>query len=259
MKLIVLVKQVPDTGESRLLNLETGLLERGATEALSDEISERALETALQMKDQDSSIEVVALTVGADASEKSLRKALSMGADRAIHVMDDLLEGSDMLQTAKTIAAAIEREGFDLVLAGNQSTDGKGGMVPAMISEILGVPLLSDLSDLEVADGAVSGSLRTEHSELQLSATCPAVATVTEQMDEARFPSFKGIMAAKKKTLEKLSLSDLGVQAGPAYAPVRSVMVSATAAPPKQTGPKLEDDEQAVSKLVDFLEAKHLL
>lgn len=259
MKIIVLVKQVPDTGETRLLDLDTGILDRGATEAIPDEITERALECALQLKDADSSVEVVALSVGSNEAEKTLRKALSIGADRAIHVVDDMLVGSDMLQTAKTLAAAIEREGFDIVLAGNQSTDGKGGMVPAMVSEMLSVPLLADLGDLTVADGTVSGSLRTEHNELQLSASYPAVATVTERVGEARFPSFKGIMAAKKKPMDKLSLSDLQLQAGPTYAPVRSVMVSAVAAPPKQTGPKVQDDEQAVTKLVDFLESKHLI
>lgn len=259
MKLIVLVKQVPDTGESRLLDLETGILDRAATEAIPDEITERALECALQLKDADSSVEVVALSVGAGEAEKSLRKALSMGADRAIQVTDDSLVGSDMLQTAKTLAAAIEREGYDIVMAGNQSTDGKGGMVPAMVSELLGVPLLPDLGQIEVADGAVSGSLRTEHSEVNLSANYPAVLTVTERSAEARFPTFKGIMAAKKKPLDKVDLSGLGIQAGPAYAPSRSVMVSAEAAPPKQTGPKLQDDDQAVAKLVDFLESKHLI
>ena len=259
MKLIVLVKQVPDTGETRWLNLETGILDRAATEAIPDEITERALECALRLKDADSSTEVVVLSVGAHEAEKSLRKAMSMGADRAIQVVDDALEGSDMLQTAKTLAAAIKREGFDIVLAGNQSTDGKGGMVPAMVAELLEVPLLSDLSSFAVADGEVSGTVRTELNELQLSASYPAVAAVTERVAEARFPTFKGIMAAKKKTLEKVSLADLGIQAGPAYAPQRSVMVSAVAAPAKQTGPKLNDDDESVGKLVDFLESKHLL
>lgn len=259
MKLIVLVKQVPDTGETRLLNLETGILDRAATEAIPDEITERALECALQMKDEDSSVEVIALSAGDADAEKSLRKALSMGADRAIQVVDGTLAGSDMLQTAKVLAAAIKREEFDLVIAGNQSTDGKGGMVPAMIAEMLGRPVLTDLSEFSVEGGEVTATMRTEQHELQLAAPCPAVLSVTERAAEARFPSFKGIMAAKKKPLDKLTLDDLGIQAGPAYAPNRSVMVSAAAAAPKQTGPKLEDDEQAVAKLVDFLESKHLV
>lgn len=259
MKFVVLAKQVPDTGETRTLDAETGLLDRSATEVLPDEITERALELALRAKDADNSVEVVVLTVGPEGSQTTLRKMLSMGADRAVHVVDETLAGSDMLQTAKVLAATLRREGFDIVLAGNQSTDGRGGLVPAMVAELLDVPLLSDLNSFGVEGTQVTGTMRTENSEIQLTADYPAVVSVTERVAEARFPSFKGIMAAKKKPTDKLSLTDLGIQAGPAYAPVRSVMVSASGAPPKQTGPKFIDDGTAVAKLVDFLDSRHLL
>jgi electron transfer flavoprotein beta subunit len=259
MKFVVLAKQVPDTGETRTLDAETGLLDRAATEALPDEITERALELALRAKETDGTVEVVVLTVGPEGSQTTLRKMLSMGADRAVHVVDDTLAGSDMLQTAKVLAAALKHEGFDVVLAGNQSTDGRGGLVPAMVAELLDVPLLSDLSSFGIDGTQLSGTMRTDTSEIQLVADYPAVVAVTERVAEARFPSFKGIMAAKKKPTDKLTLSDLGIQAGPAYAPVRSVMVSAAGAPPKQTGPKFDDDGAAAAKLVDFLESRHLL
>ena len=254
-----MAKQVPDTGETRTLDAETGLLDRAATETLPDEITERALELALRAKDADGSTEIVVLTVGPDGTQTTLRKMLSMGADRAMHIADDSLAGADMLQTAKVLGAALKHEGFDIVLAGNQSTDGRGGMVPAMIAEMLDVPLLSDLSSFGVEGTQVTGTMRTDTSEIELTADWPAVVAVTEGVVEARFPSFKGIMAAKKKPTAKLSLSDLGIQAGPAYAPVRSVMVSAAGAPPKQTGPKFVDDGSAAAKLVDFLESRHLI
>lgn len=258
MKFVVLVKQVPDTGDTRRLDLQTGLLDRAASDLIPDEITERALECALRVKDADSSTEVVAMSVGPEEAEKSIRRLLAMGADRGVHIVDGSLVGSDMLQTAKVIAAAIRNEGFDVVLAGNQSTDGRGGMIPAMVAELLGVPGMPDLDTFEVVDGTVRGSLRTLHGDVRLEAAVPMVASVTERAAEARFPTFKGIMSAKKKVVEKLSLSDLGVQAGPAYAPVRSVMISAATAPSKQAGITVVDDGSAAAQLADFLESKNL-
>jgi electron transfer flavoprotein beta subunit len=259
MKYVVLVKQVPDTGETRRLDPETGLVDRTASEAVPDEITERALECALRAKDADSSTEVVVLTVGPDGAEKSIRRALAMGADRGVHVVDDSLPGADMLQTAKVLAAALQHEGFDVVLTGNQSTDGRGGMVPTMVAELLDVPGMPDLDAFEVAEGLARGTLRTEREDLRLEATTPVVASVTERAAEARFPSFKGLMSAKKKTINRLGLTDLGIQAGPAYAPVRSVMVSAVTAPPKQAGVTVVDDGSAAAQLVEFLESKQLI
>ena len=259
MKFVVLVKQVPDTGEVRKLDLQTGLLDRAASDLIPDEITERALECALRVKDADNSTEVVVLSVGPEESEKAIRRLLAMGADRGVHIVDGSLAGADMLQTAKVIAAAIQQEGFDIVLAGNQSTDGRGGMIPSMVAELLGVPGMPDLDAFEVSDGTVRGSLRTTEGDVRLAAPVPAVVAVTERAAEARFPTFKGIMSAKKKTVDKLSLADLGIQAGPAYAPVRSVMVSAVTAPPKQTGITVVDDGSAAAQLAEFLESKHLL
>lgn len=259
MKILVLAKHVPDTADPRLLDAETGLLDRGASDFIPDEITERALECALQVKDQDSSVEVVVLTMGPADAEKSVRRLLAMGADRAVHVLDDALVGSDMFQTARALSAAVDQEKPDVVLAGNQSTDGRGGMVPAMVGELLGMPVLPDLEGVEISADTVRGTFRTEASTVSVESSTPVVASVTERAGEARFPSFKGIMAAKKKPVDQKSLETLGVQAGPAYAPVRSVMVSAAGAPAKQAGTIVTDDGTAVTQLVDFLASKHLI
>lgn len=255
MKIVVLAKQVPDTNSDRKLNLTTGLAERAASEPVPDEINERALESALKYKDTAAGAEVVVLTMGAEVT-KSVRKLLSMGADSAFVVEDSSLAGADMIQTAKVLAAALQKIGFDLVLAGNESTDGRGGITPAMVSEILGLPLLPSLDEVSIAADSVSGVVQVDGGSLSLTAPLPAVASVTERSAEARFPNFKGIMQAKKKPLTVWSLADLGVEVGPA---ARSVMVSAVERPAKQAGPKVADDGTAARQLVDFLAANRLL
>ena len=259
MKLIVLAKQVPDSGGTRKLDPETGILDRTATEAVPDEITERALECALQVKDQNTAVEVVVLTVGPVGAENSIRQLLAMGADRAVHIVDDSLMGADMLQTARVITAALEKERFDLVLAGDQSTDGRGGMLPSIVAGFLDVPILPDLEEIDITQESVRGSMKTETSELRLESAFPAVAAVTERVAEARFPNFKGIRAAKKKPVEVLSLSDLGCEVDPINSSTRSVMVSAIPAQPKSGGTKLIDDGTSVEQLAAFLESKHLI
>ncbi|TFH98713.1 electron transfer flavoprotein subunit beta/FixA family protein [Micrococcus lylae] len=256
MKFLVLVKHVPSTDEPRHLSGETGLLDRDSIDFVAEELTERALEAAVQAKGEDASAEIVVLTVAPEAAEKTMRHMLALGADRAVHVCDESLAGSDMLQTARVIAAAVEKESPDVVLGGTWSTDGRGGMVPAMVAELLGLPVLPDLDSLTVADGTASGTCRTGEQDLTLEAPLPVVVFVTERVAEPRFPNFKGIMAAKKKPLERLSTEDLGLKAGPAHAPVRSVMVSASEAPAKEAGTVIVDDGQAAAKIVEFIEAR---
>jgi electron transfer flavoprotein beta subunit len=259
MKIVVLAKQVPDTWSERKLDLGTGLLDRAASEPVPDEINERALENALAYKDSAKDTEVVVLAMGPQDAEKSLRKLLSMGADSAVLVSDPALAGADMVQTARVLAAAIAKVGaVDVVLAGNEATDGRGGMVPAMVAEILGVPVLPGLDQVDLAAGKVSGTARVDGGTLELESGLPAVVSVTEKSAEARFPNFKGIMAAKKKALHTWSLTELGIAAGPEAASVRSVMVSATARPPKAAGPKVADDGTAAAQLAEFLLANRL-
>lgn len=259
MKIVVLAKQVPDTWSDRKIDLESGMLDRAASEPVPDEINERALEAALQFKDANKGAEIVVISMAPENATKTVRKLLSMGGDSAALVSDSSLVGSDMTQTAQVLAAAIQKSGADLVMAGNEATDGRGGMVPAMVAEILGWPVLPGLDEVEIVVDSVQGVAQVDGGALQLSSGYPAVVSVTEKAAEARFPNFKGIMAAKKKPLESWSLAALGIQAGPEAATVRSVMVSAAARPPKKTGPKVADDGTAAAQLAEFLVANRLV
>ena len=255
MKIIVLVKQVPDTAEERRLDPATGRLDRDATERVADEINERALEVALRRKDADKKTEVVVMTMGPADAAQALRKALSMGADSAVHVVDDGLLGADIAQTAVALAAAANQVGFDLLVAGNESTDGRGGVVPAMIAEHLGLPLLPSLNTVEIDGESVTGEVGIEDGTLTVRASQPAVISVTERVAEARFPNFKGIMTAKRKPLATMTLSDLGLQAGsPA-----TVVVATSERPARAAGKKIYDDGNAGSELAEFLAAGRLI
>jgi len=259
MKIVVLAKQVPDTWSDRKIDLETGMLDRQASDPVPDEINERALETALQYKEANSGVEIVVVSMGPEGVTDSIRKLLSMGADSAIVVTDPSLAGSDIGQTARVLAAAIEKVDPQLVLAGNEATDGRGGMVPAMVAQLLDWPVMPGLDDVELTAHEVSGSAGVDGARLSLSAELPAVVSVTEKSAEPRFPNFRGIMQAKKKPMETWSLSELGLDAGPESAAVRSVMVAADARPPKQAGPKVVDDGTGASQLADFLVTNRLV
>lgn len=255
MKIVVLVKQVPDTAEDRKLHLATGQLDRESADNVIDEINERALESALRIKDANKETEVVAMTMGPDEASQALRKALSMGADSAVHVLDDSLDGADAGRTAATLAAALRSTGFDVVLAGNESTDGRAGVVPAMVAEHLQLPLLGSLISAEIADGAVSGIRQGEGGTVNVHAGLPAILTVTERFPEARFPNFKGILTAKRKTVATLSASELEVPANAS----RTVVVSTVERPPRAAGRKLIDDGTAANELAEFLVANRLV
>lgn len=253
MKIIVLAKQVPDTWSDRKIDLETGLLAREVSEPVPDEINERALECALQFKDANSDTDIVLVSMARDDADKTLRNLLSMGADSAVLVTDPGLVGSDMVQTARVLAAIVEKVGPDLIVAGNEATDGRGGMIPAMVAEALGWPVLPGLDETQISAHSVSGRASVDGGFLTLTSGFPATISVTEKAAEPRFPNFKGTIQAKKKPIEIWSLADLGLQAGPEAAKVRSVMVSAEQRPPKQAGPKLTDDGTAAAQLAEFL------
>ncbi|MDT0116131.1 electron transfer flavoprotein subunit beta/FixA family protein [Microbacterium sp. PRF11] len=255
MKIVVLIKEVPDTWGERRLDLETGLADRAASAAVLDEIDERAVEVALAHADAHPGTEVVVLTMAPASAATTVRKALAMGATSAVHVVDDALHGADLLLTADVLAAAVRRTGFDLVIAGNLSTDGGGGVVPAMVAELLGVPQLTALSSIEVTDDAVSGDRVSDAGTLRVSASLPAVVSVTEALPEGRFTTFKGIMAAKKKPYETLDAAELGVEAeDPAQA--RYIMLSVAERPPREAGTKIVDEGDAGEKLAAFLVAE---
>ncbi|GAA4377049.1 electron transfer flavoprotein subunit beta/FixA family protein [Paeniglutamicibacter cryotolerans] len=258
MKLAVLIKEVPDTSSDRHLNLETGLADRAATDAVLDEITERALEAALVYSAANEGSEVIALAMAPDSSLANVRKALAMGADRAVIVSDEALRGADITLSAEVLAAAIEREGIDLVLAGNQSTDGSSGMLPAAIAEILGVPYASELSALEMSADSVKGPRSVDGGVQYISAMLPAVATITEALPEPRFPNFKGIMGAKKKPIEHVSLAELKVNVYDNNA-ARTIMLSIAKRPQREGGIKIVDDGEAGVKLAEFLVTSRLV
>ena len=241
MKIFVLVKEVPDTYGDRTLNLETGLAERGAGDVVLDEITERALEVALAHADKNEGTEVVALTMAPESATASVRRALAIGAGSAVHIVDEQLVGADLGLTAEVLAAAIRRGAPDLVITGNLSTDGAGGVLPAMLAEHLG-----------------SGTRGADAGNQQVTAPLPAVISITEALPDARFPNFKGIMAAKKKPLEVLSLADLDVSAVPAAAP-RTIMTAVSEKPPRAAGVKITDEGDAAEKLVEFLVQNRLV
>jgi len=252
MKIAVLVKEVPDTYVDRKLDLETGLADRDASEKVLDEVGERAIEVALKYLDTTPDTEVTLVSMTPASATSTLRKGLAMGAHSAVHIVDDALVGADLTLTAEVLAAALKRTGFDLVIAGNQSTDGVGGTIPAMLGELLGVPVITSLNSVQITADSVSGNRTLEGGKMTASAPLPAVISITEQLPDARFPNFKGITAAKKKPLEVLSLADLGVDPMDANA-ARSIMISVAAAPPRAAGVKIVDEGDAGLQLAEFL------
>ncbi len=252
MKIIVLAKEVPDTYGDRKLSLETGLSDRGASEAVIDEISERALELALKVSEAHDGAEVTVLSMGPDTAEAAVRKGLAMGAHKGVLVSDEQISGADLGTTAELLAAAIKRDDYDLVIAGDASTDGSAGAVPAMLSELLGSALLSGVDALDIEGETVTADRRVETGSQKVRAALPAVVSITESFPEPRFPNFKGIMAAKKKPLEKLTAADLGVDPADLTTP-RSIMITASERPPREAGVKLVDDGNAAASLAAFL------
>ncbi|TDN91392.1 electron transfer flavoprotein subunit beta/FixA family protein [Microbacterium sp. BK668] len=252
MKIVVLVKEVPDTWGDRKLDLETGLADRAASEAVVDEICERALEVALSHADKNPDTEVVVLSMAPESATTSLRRGLAMGAASAVHVVDDGLLGADHGLTAEVLAAALQRIGFDLVIGGNLSTDGAGGVIPAMIAELLGVPSATWLNSVEIGDGAVSGERASDGGTMRISAPLPAVISITEALPDARMATFKGIMAAKKKPFETLSLADLSIEAED-HSAAHSIVIALSEKPPRAAGTKIVDEGDAGEKLAEFL------
>ncbi|SFS13525.1 electron transfer flavoprotein beta subunit [Microbacterium sp. cf046] len=258
MKIVVLVKEVPDTYGDRKLSLETGLADRAASETVLDEIGERSLEVALSYADKNPDAEVVVLSMAPSGSAATVRKGLSMGAASAVHIADEGLVGADLGLTAEVLAAAITRTGFDLVITGNLSTDGSGGVMAAMVAELLDVPNVTALNKVVIGDGTVSGERASDGATMQVSADLPAVISITEALPDARFPNFKGIMAAKKKPFETLSIEDLGIEPEDPAAS-RSIVLALSEKPPRHAGTKIVDEGDAGEKLAEYLVQNRLV
>ncbi|WP_300007620.1 electron transfer flavoprotein subunit beta/FixA family protein [Pseudonocardia sp.] len=261
MNIVVLVKQVPDTYSERKLNPSDGVLDRDATDAVLDEINERAVEAALVLKEANDGSEVTVLTMGPDRATDAIRKALSMGADKAVHLSDEALAGTDAVGTAKALAKAIGTvEGVDLVIAGNEASDGRGGAIGAMVADVLGFPALTHAREITVDGSSITVKRETDEGITMLSAELPAVISVGEKINEPRYPSFKGIMAAKKKPVATLSLADAGIDASEVgLAGALSAVTSAAPKPPKSAGEKVDDEGDGGSKIAAFLVSQKLI
>ncbi|MGK5632052.1 electron transfer flavoprotein subunit beta/FixA family protein [Streptomyces sp. URMC 123] len=253
LRIVVCVKYVPDaTGDRHFA--EDLTTDRDAVDGLLSELDEYAVEQALQIAEEADDAEITVLTVGPEDAKDALRKALSMGADKAVHVEDDDLHGTDAMGTSLVLAKAVEKVGYDLVICGMASTDGVMGVLPAMLAERLGVPQVTLLSEVSVADGTVTGRRDGDAASEQLQASLPAVVSVTDQSGEARYPSFKGIMAAKKKPVASLDLSDLDIEADEVGLEGAWTKVEDVAQRPARTaGTVVKDEGEGGKQLAEFL------
>ncbi|TAM87399.1 MAG: electron transfer flavoprotein beta subunit/FixA family protein [Jatrophihabitans sp.] len=259
MNIVVLVKQVPDTEAERRLNPADNTLDRASVDPVINYIDEFAIEEGLQLKEAQGG-EVTILTVGPERATESIRKALSMGADKAVHVSDAAIHGSDAIATAKIIAKALARLEWDVVVAGSEATDSRSAIVPALVAEALGVPQLTQARKVSVEGATVTIERVTDTGYDRVQGATPAVISVVEKINEPRYPSFKGIMAAKSKPIDVLSLADLGVDAGEVgLSNAWSQVVSFENAPPRQAGQKVKDEGNGGVAIADFLASKKLV
>ncbi|MFE3945747.1 electron transfer flavoprotein subunit beta/FixA family protein [Streptomyces sp. NPDC059118] len=253
LRIVVCVKYVPDaTGDRHFADDLT--VDREDVDGLLSELDEYAVEQALRIAEGADGAEVTVLTVGPEDAGDALRKALSMGADKAVHVEDEGLHGSDVMGTSLVLAKAVEKAGYDVVVCGMASTDGVMGVLPAVLAERLGVPQVTLLSEVSVEGGVVRGRRDGDSASEQLEASLPAVVSVTDQSGEARYPSFKGIMAAKKKPVVSWDLDDLGVGADEVgLAGAWSVVDAAAERPARTAGTIVKDEGEGGRRLAEFL------
>ena len=261
MNIVVCVKYVPDATADRHFEPDN-TVDRQGVDGLLSELDEYAVEQALQIKDKgDGSDEVTIVTVGPDDATDAIRKALQMGADKGVHVVDDSIAGSDSIATSLVLAEAIKKLEYDLVVCGMSSTDAAMGVVPAMLAERLELPGVTLGSEVEFEGGTVKIRRDGDTATQIVEASTPLVLSVTDQSGEARYPSFKGIMAAKKKPLETWSLSDLGISADQVGLYTASSQVEETEArPPRSQGEVITDEEgSGAAKLTEFLASKKFI
>ncbi len=256
MNIVVLVKQVPDTATERKLNADDKTLDRAASDGVINELDEYAIEEALLLKEKHGG-EVTILTMGPDQATDSIRKALSMGADKAVFVNDDALHGSDAVQSAYALAQALGTIEFDLVVLGSESTDARTGVMGAALAEYLGLPQLTLAGKVDVDGSAIKIQRQTDYGYDVVEAQLPAVVSVVEKINEPRYPSFKLIMQAKKKPVDKKSAADAGIDTGRVgLANATTETVDFAAAPPRAAGTIVKDEGDGGTKAADFLAEK---
>src|SRR6202011_1518629 len=257
MKVVVCVKQIPDPNSTGQLDPQTHFLKREGVEVVMDPGDEFGVEAALQLVEKHGG-EVTVVSMGPERGLDAVRKALAMGAAKGILISDEGLRGSDALTTARVLAAAIKREGFDLVTPPTESTDGYTGVVPQAIAELLDVPAVTFAKSVELDGTALKVKRQTEAGYDQVEATIPAVLSVTAGVNEPRYPSLKGIMGAKSKPLDRLAPADLDL-AGAGGATAHQTIASVQPAEERKAGEIIEDDGTAAARIVQFLEATKVI
>ncbi len=257
MDIVVCVKQIPDPAAPQSFDSSNNLNRSG--KLILDEADTYGVEMALQLVDKAGGGEVTVVSMGSGADVAGLRNALALGATKAVIVSDDSLRGSDALSTAKVLAAAIKRQSFDLVLAATESSDGYTGTTPVQLAELLGLPSITFAKAVSVEGTELKVSRQTEAGYDEVTVPLPALVTVTAGVVEPRYASFKGIMAAKSKPLEVLSVADLGLEGQVGAAGAREEIVSVEAAESRQAGEKYVDEGDGADKVVAFLETIKVL
>jgi electron transfer flavoprotein beta subunit len=257
VNIVVCVKQVPDTWAEKRLSPEDRTVDRESVDGVMNELDEYAVEEALRLKEaQGGESTVTVLTMGPAKAVETVRKALSMGADKAVHLVDDALHGSDALATSLAMAKALGTIEPDVVICGSESTDARMSVLPAMLAERLGCAQLTYARKVDVDGGTIRIERLTESGYDVVEGTMPAVVSVVEKINEPRYPSFKGIMAAKKKPLTTLTLADIGVDPGEVgLAASASAVDDAQPRPPKAKGEIVKDEGDGGTKLAEFLAA----
>jgi electron transfer flavoprotein beta subunit len=261
MNIVVCVKQVPDTYAEKKLSDSDKTVDREGVEGVMNELDEYAVEEALRIKEaQGGESTVTVLTMGPEKAVETIRKALSMGADAAIHLVDPGLHGSDALATSYALAKALGTVEHDLVILGVESTDARMSVIPAMLAERTGAAQLTFARKVEVGDGTVKIERQTDTGYDVVEGSLPAIVSVVEKINEPRYPSFKGIMAAKKKPLTTLTLADAGIEAdNVGLGGSGSAVGEFAARPPKAAGQIVKDEGDGGVKLADYLASQKLV
>jgi electron transfer flavoprotein beta subunit len=260
MKIAVCVKETPEATARARIDPATHRLDRGGASTLNP-FDTHALEEGLRVKEKTDEGEVVAVLMGPPKAADSLRKALAIGADRAVHVADDALAGSDLVATARVLAKALEREAVELVLFGQQGSDSDGAVLCSAVAELLRLPVVSQAASVELADGKVKVSRQTEYGYDVIEAPLPCVVAVSDAINEPRYPSLKGIMGAKKKPQETVSAADLGLSGEEVGEEGSRTEVYGLSEPPARGASRKIADEggKAADEIVEYLTEKKLI
>ncbi len=259
MKIVVLVKEVPEASARTRIDSGSLRLDRSGTAALNP-FDTHALEEALRVNEAQGEGEVVVVMMAPASAADSLRKALAIGADRAVHVADDALAGSDLVATARALAKVVEREGPDLVLLGQQGSDSDGSVLWSALADLLRLPVVSQAASLDLAGGNATVKRQTEYGYDVIEAPLPCVVAVSDAINDPRYPSLKGIMGAKRKPYEELSIADLGLAADEVGEAGSRTAVLALADPPSRgESVRIEDDGTAAEKVLAYLGERKLV